>query len=259
MDKISTILVPFNFSRTSKKALDYAVNFIGQKKNMKIVLCHISEEHTADTLQEKFNTTVEKYKMKNDIEWLVTSGPLTASLAAIQKEKNIDLIIMGTFGMITDDEVAMTNTTKVVLEVDCPVLAVPYTTDDFKIKNIALVLGKEEIDDREDLGTLLDISRKFDAKVHVITIQNRPESYGYSKVDKKNESTLAYYLEDFYSDHTFIENPDVLEGILSYASEKAIDMIAILPRNHSQKSEPSDGQLTQLLTLYSRVPVLAID
>ena len=259
MDKISKILIPFNFSRTSKKALDYAVDFIGQNKKMTIVLCHITEEPNPEGIEAAFEAIVDKFKIKDRIKWLIASGSLTASLIKIQKEQNIDLIIMGTFGMITDDNVAMTNTTKVVLDVECPVLVVPYTTEDFKLKNIVFVLGKEEIEDKRALGTLLDISRKFNAKVHVVTIENRPESYGYSEVDKKNENTLAYYLENFYSEHTFIENPDILEGILGYAAEKAIDLITILPRNHSKKSKASAGQLTQLLTLHSKIPILAID
>lgn len=259
MDKISTILVPFDFSRTSKKALDYAVEFIGQNKDMKIILGYISEEHNVDMLKEAFSSTLAQYKMKGNMEWLVASGSLTETLMKIQKEESVDLIIMGTFGTIVDGEPGETNTSKLVIGIDCPVLVVPYGMENFQIKNIALVLGKEEIEDREALGTLLDIGRKFNAKVHVVTIENRPELYGYSNIDAQNENTLAYYLEDFYSDHTFIENPDVLEGILNYASEKAIDMITIFPRNHSKKSEPSEGQLTQLLTLHSKIPVLAID
>lgn len=259
MDKILTILVPFNFSRTSKKALDYAVDFVGQNKKMKIILGYITEDHNMDMLQEAFNTTVDKYKIKENMEWMVTPGPLTESLVKIRKEENIDLIIMGTFGTIIEGQAAVSNTSKLVLDVDCPVIVIPYSTEKFKIKNIALVLGKEEIEDHHVLGTLLNVTSKFNAKVHVVTIENRPESYGYSNIDVKNENTLAYYLEDFYSDHTFVENPDVLEGILNYASKKAIDMIAILPRNHSKKSEPSDGHLTELLTLHSKVPVLAIN
>ncbi|SDL63026.1 universal stress protein [Kriegella aquimaris] len=259
MDKISTILVPFNFSRTSKKALEYAVQFIGQNKSMKIILGYITDDHNVDMLQEAFSTVIEKYKIKVEIEWLATSGSLTDALVKIQKEEKIDLIIMGTFGTIADDGSGVTNTSKLVLHVDCPVLVVPYGSEDFRIKNIALVLGKEEIENRKTLGILLDIGRKFNAKVHVVTIENQPELYGYSNIEVRNENTLAYYLEDFYSDHTFIENPDVLLGILSYASEKAIDMIAILPRNHSKKSEPSKGKLTQLLTLHSKIPILAID
>jgi hypothetical protein len=120
-------------------------------------------------------------------------------------------------------------------------------------------LGKEKIEDTEALQTLLDLARKFNAKVHVLTIENKPGSYGYSNIDVENESTLGYYLENFYVDHTFIRNPDLVEGIFSYVSKKDIDVITILPRNHIKEGEASEGQLTQMLTLHSKVPILAID
>lgn len=259
MSKISTILVPFNFSRTSKKALDYAANFVKDRKDMKILLAYISEDHNLEMLTEAFETTVNKYNLKDRIEWLSTGGPLTEALIEIQKKEKVDLVMMGTFGTLNDEDTSLTNTAKMVLQSDCPVLVIPYGLDRFRLKNIALVLGKEEIENNESLAVLLDVARKFDALVHVVTIENTPESYGYSKIDAKNENTLAYYLENFYSEHTFIENPDVVEGILSFVSKKNIDLITILPRNHAKKSAPSKGRLTQLLTLHSKVPILAID
>jgi hypothetical protein len=51
-------------------------------------------------------------------------------------------------------------------------------------------LGKEEIEDTQVLGRLLEVPRKFSAKVYVITIENKPEMYGYSEVDEKNENTI---------------------------------------------------------------------
>ena len=95
--------------------------------------------------------------------------------------------------------------------------------------------------------------------MHVITIENRPEMFGYSETDEKNETTIQYYLENFYSEHVFIENPDVVDGILNYATLHNIDVITILPRNHTKHSQPSEGQLTELLVLHSPIPILAID
>ncbi|SDE44516.1 Universal stress protein family protein [Pricia antarctica] len=42
MNKISTILVPFDFSESAKKALEYAVAFTGRDDDIQIVLAHVS-------------------------------------------------------------------------------------------------------------------------------------------------------------------------------------------------------------------------
>lgn len=258
MKKISTILIPFDFSKIAEGALDYAVGYVGNDENLKIMLGHISDEQHMDELKAGFKTIEKKHQdvLKNKIEWVSMRGELTEALIQIQKSEHIDLIIMGTSGGSSSGS---TNTSKLVLEADCPVLVVPSNLGEFRLKNIALVLGKEAIDDTEVLRTLLNVSQKFNAKVHVITIENRPETFGYSETDENNENKIQYYLENFYSEHVFIENPDVVEGILNYATQREIDVITILPRNHSKNAKPSEGQLTELLTLHSPIPILAID
>lgn len=260
MNKISTILVPFDFSDSAKRALEYAVAYVGRDDDLQIVLAYISGYDTIQVPPENFEKIDEKYNrtLKNKLEWTIQDGTLTQSLLDIQETKEMDLIIMG-----TDEEgdVAHTHTAKLVLEAECPVLVVPcdHKQEDFQVKRIALVLGQKEIDNTEALGTLLEVARRFNAKVDVLTIENRPGSYGYSKEEEKNENAMEYYLENFYAEHVFIKNDDVVDGILNYTSKNDIDLIAILPRNHAEHSEPSEGLLTQLLTLHSKVPVLAID
>tara|TARA_R110002049_G_scaffold6484_2_gene40721 strand:- start:29421 stop:30206 length:786 start_codon:yes stop_codon:yes gene_type:complete len=261
MYKISTILVPFDFSEGAKNALEYAVEFVGRDDNIKIVLAHISGLENFNLLPENFKKIEKKYNrvLKNKLEWICQSGTLTRSLLDIQKTKEIDLVIMGTIGTNKESDTKQTNTSKLVLAADCPVLVVPRGSRDFKLKRIALILGKQEIDDTKDLGTLLEFARRFNAKVYVVTIKNEPGNYGYSEEEIKNENTMEYYLENFYVERVFIKNEDVVNGILTYASNQDLDLIAILPRNHTKHSKPSKGQLTQLLTLHSKVPVLAID
>ncbi|MGB6151920.1 MAG: universal stress protein [Pricia sp.] len=261
MDKISTILVPFDFSESAKRALEYAVAFVGRDDDIQIVLAHISGHGNFKLSPENFNKLEEKYSrvLKNKLEWTIEGGSVTQALLDIQKTKQIDLVIMGTLGSNHEGDSAQTNTSELVLAADCPVLVVPRDHKDFQLKRIGLVLGKEEIDDTEDLGTLLEFARRFNAKVDVVTIKNLPGSYGYSKEDEKNENAMEYYLEDFYEEHVFIKNKDVIQGILTYASKRELDLIAVLPRNHTKNSEPSEGHLTELLTMHSKVPVLAID
>ena len=258
MKKISTILIPFDFSKISKKALDYAVKYVGRDENLKLILVYVSDEQDFEKLKKEFDQTEKKHLevLAHEIEWITVSGSLSEELLKIQSKRQIDLIIMGTSG---GAELGPTNTSKLVLEADCPVLVVTAATKEFKMKHIALVLGKESIDDTQVLNTLLNVAQRFDAKVHVITIENRPEMFGYSETDEKNESTIQYYLENFYSEHVFIENPDIIDGIMNFATEKDIDLITILPRNHTKNSKPSEGQLTELLVLHSPIPILAID
>ncbi len=259
MDKISTILVPFDFSDSAKRALDYAVDFVGRDDDIQILLAHISGHGNFKLLPENFPELVKKYKplLKNKLDWTIQGGTLTEALLNIQKTYKIDLVIMGTSG--SDKDGKGTNTSALVRKADCPVLVVPKGHGDFQIKRIALVLGRKEIDDTECLGTLLEFARRFNAQIHVLTVENESGPYGYSKEEEKNENTIEYYFENFYAERVFIKNDDLVDGIMTFASKRDLDLIAILPRNHTKHTAPSEGQLTQMLALHSKVPVLAID
>ncbi|MFD1079757.1 adenine nucleotide alpha hydrolase family protein, partial [Longispora fulva] len=122
-----------------------------------------------------------------------------------------------------------------------------------------LSVGQEHIADRSPLYVLLEVSRKFKAQVHVLTVQKTPVAVAYSEVDESNENTLQYYLEMFYSHHSFSENEDIEKGILEYIEKHDIDMVAIMPNTHLKIGEPSEGRLTRFLTLHSNVPLLVLD
>ncbi|RKR08042.1 nucleotide-binding universal stress UspA family protein [Maribacter vaceletii] len=259
MNTISKILVPYDYSTSADKALDYAVQFVADEK-ININLIHVSNNADNDKMRDTYESLSKKYenKLKIPMTWsLGWDGPVTDVIMEAQEEKKSDLIIMGTSGWSLNKDVSLTS--KLVKESKYPILVVPEDTKKQEIKNISLVLGKNEIDKPTALKTLLSISQKFNAKVHVLTIQNEPGTFGYTESDEKNENTLMYYLENFYSEHTFIENPDIVEGIFSYVNEHDIDMIAILPRNHTKKAIPSDGLLTKELVLKATVPVLTIE
>lgn len=262
MGKIKKILVPTDFSGTAKSAISYANNFAEGDRSIEITLLYISEspleEDDKNTLETKLQEIIDKYlpALKSSCHCVIKSGPLTETILNVRKESGADLIIMGTKGSVEDEPVAISNTSELVLEADCAVLVVPERTDTFAVKNIALALGKNEIDDSFALGTLHDVARKFGAKVHILTISNEE---GGIVTEDKNESILEYYLETLHYQYAFPKNTDIEEGIFEYVKEKDIDMLAILPRNHAKKSKPSEGRLTRLLTLHTEVPLLTID
>ena len=262
MSKIKKILVPTDFSGTAESAVSYANNFAAGDESLEITLLYISEspleEQNKRALEIKLQEIKDKFlsSLKSSCHCVVRSGPLTETILSVQKESGADLIIMGTKGSPQEEDIAISRTSDLVLEADCAVLVVPENTNTFAVKNIALALGKNEIDDSFALGTLHDVARKFGAKVHILTISNEE---GGMIAEDKNESILEYYLETLHYHYAFPKNTDIEKGIFDYVREKNIDMLAILPRNHAKKSKPSEGRLTRLLTLHTEVPLLTID
>ncbi len=263
MSLIKKILVPFDFTEPAIAALDYALNFVGLNKPIQVNAVYASPvsviEKNRNEAMENFARVVASLNRRTHLhpELIVTEGTLVESILRTRKNQKADLVIMGTLGDSSIEE-NVTNTSTLVLEADCPVITVPFGSETTIPEEIALVLGKEVIENPKILGLLLDIARTFNARVHVLTIY-KESIYDENAVVETNEASLQYYLEHFYAEHNFEKNQDIEKGILEYIEEKNIDLLTILPRNHAQKTKPSEGRLTKLLTLHSSVPVLTLD
>lgn len=263
MSSIKKILVPFDFTEPAIAALDYTLSFVGWQNPIQVVALYVSGTDVSETerqeAKENFAKIANSLNKRTHFhpELMISEGDLTGNILNASKTLGANLVIMGTLGDSSVEE-HVTNTSELVLQADSAIITVPFGTEIKTPKDIALVLGKEEIEQPRVLGLLLDIARSFNSKVHVLTIY-KESIYGEKVLVETNEETLEYYLEHFYAEHNFEKNQDIEKGILDYIEEKSIDLLAILPRNHAQKTKPSEGRLTKLLTLHSSIPVLTLD
>lgn len=260
---MKNLLVPFDFSDVSINALEYAIQFATGPEIAKINLLYITNskmEVQEDELQNRFKELVQKYEgsTKPEISYHISTGDFTDTMVNFHKSLDIELIIMGTSGE-QGAESEITKTSKFVLDADLAVLVVPVSYKLFNLEKILLALGEDVMHDTSTLIMLLDVSRTFNAKVDVLTINRTTESAGYSEADESNENTLQYYLEMFYSHHSFSENEDILEGIDNYIKKNNVDLLAIMPKTHATDAQPSKGKLTREVTLKSAIPILILD
>lgn len=259
---MKNILIPFDFSKVSQNALEYAVQFAGKDPSTQLFLLHVATgEFTDEEIESKFEESTSKYKkpLFPKIHTLKEKGKLIPNIIQIQAEMNIDLIIMGTGGAEGNEENLATRTSRLVQEADLPVLVIPDNYNFFNLKTIIVTIGPEKIVDTSPLNVLLDVSRRFKAEVHLLTVHKDEVYTGYSPDDETNENILQYYLENFYSHHSFSENEDIEKGILEYIDRHEVDMLSIMPKTHLKNEYASEGKLTRLLTLHTNIPLLVLD
>ena len=54
MNKIKTILVPYDFSESSKQGLRYAINFASHRPGVHLRICFIAEKVSEETFENTF-------------------------------------------------------------------------------------------------------------------------------------------------------------------------------------------------------------
>ncbi len=258
MNYLKRILIPTDFSKSARTALSYVAELIKPDPEIEILQLHVtSADEIREEVDNQLSTIFKEYHASiPNLRSMVKDGSLTEEILKVQQEMSVDLIIMGTEGSTQEESMAFTNTSSLVLEADCPVLVIPPQAKDFSMKNVALALGSEEIDDSYPLGVLFDITRSFDSKLHILTINHTGQP---PSIDEINANILEYYFEKCDYHYVFPVDSDIEHGIAQYTKEREIDLLTILPRNHAKKSTPSEGRLTKLLAMHASVPLLTID
>jgi len=141
--RIKSILVPLDFSPSSKKALDYAVAFARQFK-ARLTLLHVVEPVATPDFAASFPLAMENNKLvaaaKNELErvvkaaripssivekLLVRSGRSFHEIADAARTRKADLILISTHGYTGLKHALLGSTTeRVVRHARCPVLVV---------------------------------------------------------------------------------------------------------------------------------------
>lgn len=259
MNNIKKILIPVDLSESSEKTLNYVKGLVKNSPDAQVILLYVCSTSVSDQeIESKKLQLTALVKIWSDklpyCTFQLKTGDLINTILQVQQESNVDLIIMGTGG--EQDKKTETVTSRLVLEADCPVLVIPISLEKFSLKSIALALGENTIDNSGGLEALHDIARTFDATVHILSVNRNG---GDPVIKAENQEVLDYYLESLLYFHAFPKNSDIELGISEYIQKHQIDMLAILPRNHARSTKPSDGRLTKLLTLRTKVPLLTID
>jgi nucleotide-binding universal stress UspA family protein len=262
MSRFNKILIPTDFSSASHSATRFAVHLLERESHAAIVFLYNSYEELSDSekadAQADFAQLTQLFPSETEIsyEYVLKTGDLIDNIIQAREESECNLIVMGTKGSHASEQVAKSNTSDLVLRGDCAVIAVPDEYTSFAMRNLALALDHQALEESDQLALLHNIARKYNSAIHVLTIDNDENPI----VDEdKHASTLEYYFETLSYQHKFPKNSDIENGINDYVKKHGIDLLAIVPRVHAKHTKPSQGRLLRLLTLRTEVPLLSID
>jgi len=151
--QIKTILFPTDFSNGARAAMDYALS-LAQDYKANLVLLYviqdisiaewyipssISAADLVEDMQKSADREMEKWGGEaaakvSTIEKLVVRGVPFVEIIRVAKEKNADMIVIGTHGRTGIDHMLFGSTAeKVVRKASCPVLTVRMAGKEFKM------------------------------------------------------------------------------------------------------------------------------
>jgi nucleotide-binding universal stress UspA family protein len=248
------ILLPTDFSENAYNAIIYAVQLFKEEEctfyllntytpvlyDSEFILYSPSPLSLDEIYKKNSQKGLEKVEKKikknfsnpkHHFEKISAFSLLNEEIKEQVKQKNIDLVVMGTQGATGAEQILFgTHTVHAIKRVKCPLLAIP---SGFSYKTPQHILFPTDFDvnyTRDHLKILMDIASYNKAKIQVLHI-----SFGFElePEQKKAKEILATYLQD--TSHTFysIEKETVTGGIYHFQKENDVDMLVMISNKHS--------------------------
>jgi nucleotide-binding universal stress UspA family protein len=263
------IIVPTDFSETSKNAARYAVQVAATLRDTSVILYHVSDSSPL-TEDRKDRLIILQAALDNwrtefsevstaDVELVVEeSSSLTDSLHRYVRHHGIELIIMGITGATRLEQIFMGSNTLNVVDLGvCPVIIVPPNTTYKPIKRVLFASDLKDISATVPIAPIKSILNLFRPTVFVVNV----DTDHYVEVTeeyKKQRSILENMLQDYNPEFYFMRLYDFEDSISTFAADRDIDLILTVPKKHNFLLGLFKTSHTKRLAYHSHVPILAV-
>lgn len=273
------ILMPTDFSTNSINALQYAVSLFRDEEctfyllntftpvlyDTEYILYSTTQPGLEEIYRDNSEKGLQKVKRritskgknpKHKFELISAFNLLIEEIKDQVKEKDIDLVVMGTQGATGAQEVLMgTNTVQAIKKVRCPLLAIPaeyeFTTPD----NILFPTDYELDYSSEKLQLLKDIINSYHSKLFIFHVLDKKEL---SPEKEKNKKMLATQMDKVKHQFYSVEKKALTEAIYDFQNEHPIDMLVMINNKHSFFENLLFRPVINKIGFHIKVPFLVI-
>ncbi|RNL85379.1 universal stress protein [Sinomicrobium pectinilyticum] len=273
------ILVPTDFSVNAKNAVDYAIHLFKDEVCEFILLNTFGAGNTANMMvlqasnpayeaaliksQKKlkalFDILNSSERSKNhSFDMVVRYGHLAETVKDLVKERNVEMIVMGTRGATGAKERWFGSNTVAVMEnvFDCPILAVPESAVVKVPGGIVFPSSFKNVYKRKNLDPLLKLARKHKSIIRILHIGDKEEL---DEEQRDNKACLMARLEGIKTFYHALTNIDTETAIRCFTeSREDIDMIAFMNQKQSLFNTMIRKPVLKGLGHHTKVPLLVM-
>lgn len=263
--RISTILVPYDFSDCAKDALQVAAS-IARRSGAVIDIVHLYDQMT------DFHT--ENQRVRDEIEAKLDELPKLPFLHGLELRKfmlrqmgltemfknerlaQVDLIVMGTHGATGLKGIVGSNTQRVVRTAPMPVLVIKQHIEDLDLRDVVFAsnFSQQDVEKFDAFKPLLEL---YDTRIHLVKV-NTPKTFERSEdTNRAIDAFLQRYpLKKFTA--TIYNDLSIEEGVLNFARSIDADLIAMATHGRTGFFHVVNGSLTEDIVNNTSSPVLSV-
>jgi nucleotide-binding universal stress UspA family protein len=277
---MNNLIVPIDFSETSKNAARYAAHISTLIPDAHLILYNVFDTLEYGSDSSPLSTEGEEDTSRKEIVELalasvktelsaITSARISLvaeeahsfldTLEAYVKWNNIQLIVMGITGATRLGQVFMgSNALNIVKRAIAPTIIVPPGAHSKSAKNVLLLTDFKDLEQTIPIASVKSVLDLFRPRLYIVNVDH--EHYvqvtkEYKDQQTKLESQLSEYNPEFF----FIRLFDFVDATNQFVADYEIDLILTFPRKHSFLSNVFKPTNTKQLAYHSHVPIAAIN
>ena len=255
------ILVPTDFSALASNAIKYALS-MAKATNTELVFFHAGKNENLSKLKNEVSE-IQQASVETEIHFIVSEKPFNANtIKEVVSANNIDLIIMGTCGegMGISKKLIGSNTSAIIEDIGCPILAVPL---DYKYKTIDKIAYASDLSNLyEEVKYVIDFGKIFNASIEIFHVT--PIFPDLGNVEKKDvfkmvdEIKIKYQYPNinYYVEETPRDN-QIKKGINLFIKDYHPDMVVLFHNGRSWLDKIIPSDTTSSIASELPIPLLA--
>lgn len=274
---MNNILVPCDFSETSKNALNYAIA-LAKNLSANMMLLHVAQlpamnsefgltsyampnnnEENKNFLEELASEIKQENPNISEVTCYTEIGNATDIIVAYSRNYDVTFTVMGISGHGNKLMKAFLGSTAVHVskETITPLIIIPPDVTYNKIQNVAFACDYDEhIESNTSLLQVKALSAILGSTLSVLHVV--PENHDLNIKESHIDSYVEHSLENATHKTFIITDNDVSEGLLEFVENHEIDAIILEPKKHSFFHNLFYPSITNEIAFNSPVPVITM-
>jgi nucleotide-binding universal stress UspA family protein len=173
--------------------------------------------------------------------------------------RNVDLVIIGSRGNSSNDDALLgSHVIKLAKNSPVPVIVVPPAYSFESISRVVVACDFNKVTETVPLQSLKKLLTNKKLELLVVNVDNKTRSEQ-ADIEREAEKTSLYeMLKEFDPQYFYVNQPDIINGILKFASDKDAQLVIALPHKYSFLQSLMHNSVSQKLAESSSTPILML-
>lgn len=266
------LIVPTDFSDTSKNAVKYACQLALDLQEAEIILFHSYENEFSGSDgsplagQEDASVSIMTVAMENirneyattnqKVSLVIQKGSFLKQFQDLLSQYDDCFVVMGLRGASRVEQFFIgSSALRVAEQVKCPVMIIPPHAVYQKINSVIFSSDLRNVTETTPIDALRSFLRLFMPKLIVAYVNMDQQDSG---IFKQEKSELDVLLREFWPEYQIIRINDFAKAIHDLAIEKQADLIITVPRKHGFWERVFTTSHTSKLAYHTDIPLLTV-